>query len=81
MTVPEHVPVERPGLLHVAPPLQSALEEHEHTPPLHCEVGLLPGQFASVVHAAPLMRHVPVEVWQASPLQSAFVAHTLPVTG
>jgi hypothetical protein len=81
VTVAAQVPVVRPGLLHTAPPLQSALVEQEHRPELHCDVGLTPGQLASVVQATPETRQVPVEVWHASPLQSALVAQTRPATG
>jgi len=82
VTVDAQVPVVMPGLLHAAPPLQSAALEQEHWPALHCDVAPLgPGQLASVVHAAPERRQVPVAVWHASPLQSALVAQRRPATG
>jgi hypothetical protein len=68
-------------LLQAAPPLQSLLVVQEHTPEPQVEVEPLgTEQLASLVHASPVIRHVPVAAWHALPVQSALLAQLRGVT-
>jgi hypothetical protein len=74
--------LEQAPLLQAAPPLQSLLVVQVHRLP-EPQVEVAPpgtGQFASVEQAPPVSRQVPVEAWQALPVQSAFVAQMRPAT-